>query len=301
MHPAAFAMPAGMAIRYDRPTADIARSVTGYNVYHADSAAERVDWFLPAPAMLCIGVGAGPITAQIRNQRFDPMPQASLIGPTSRALRVATQGGTMVGIGISAAGWIRMTGQSAHLCHNQILPAETLLGTEAVAGLIAALEAAPDDHAVKPLLDGLLPPLFGRDDPQAATIDALMALSVQDGVIEVGDVAQRIGLHDTMLRRVSQRAFGMPPKLLLRRARFLRSFVHLFLGGDIDDRSRIDSSYFDMSHYLRDANAFLGTTPRRFLQAATPFLAASIRARMAVLGAPTQALHEPPTAGRRAG
>ena len=56
----------------------------------------------------------------------------------------------------------------------------------------------------------------------------------------------------------------------------------------------IDSSYYDASHFLRDANTFLGTTPRRFMALGTTFMAASIVARGAAIGPATQALHAQP-------
>ena len=49
----------------------------------------------------------------------------------------------------------------------------------------------------------------------------------------------------------------------------------------------------DASHFLRDADRFLGTTPRRFLVHSTALLEASVRARAAALGAATCALHPP--------
>ncbi|HEX8389082.1 MAG TPA: AraC family transcriptional regulator, partial [Sphingomonas sp.] len=81
-------------------------------------------------------------------------------------------------------------------------------------------------------------------------------------------------------------------KLLLRRARFLRSFMRIFRAEDDPGYTRIDRSYFDVSHFLRDADRFLGMTPRRFSKLSTPFLDGSVRARAAVLGHATQALHD---------
>lgn len=100
-----------------------------------------------------------------------------------------------------------------------------------------------------------------------------------------------VGTDSARLRRLALRHFGLTPKLLFRRTRFLRSFLQLWQGGDIENYRAIDQSYFDASHFLRDAYTFLGTTPRRFLQQPHAFLAGSVRARAAVLGAPTQALH----------
>ncbi len=288
-------MPDGMSIRYDMPDPRLAVWVTGYTAYTAESREPQIDWFLPAPVMICIAIDAGPIFPRIGNRQFPPMPQASLIGPTSRALKVTTHGGTMVGIGISAAGWGALTARSAVDFHNKIVPAEEVLDAAFVQRLIETLTAAPDRSALRPLLDELMLPMFVREDPNDAHIRALMRLVVQPGMIEVVELAGELDITPSTLRRLSQRYFGMPSKLLLRRARFLRSFLQLFVSGNPTDASALDPSYHDMPHFLRDANTFLGTTPRRFMQIATPFLAASVRARAAVLGAPTQALHIAPS------
>ncbi len=288
-------MPEGMAIRYDMPDPRLAVFITGYTAYSAESREPQVDWFLPAPVMLGIALDAGPIHPRIGSRAFPPMTQASLIGPTSRPLSVTTHGGTMVGIGISAAGWAALTGKSAVDFHNRIVPADTILDPQVVERLIATLTAEPDKAALRPLLDEIFLPLFTREDPHAAEIRELMRLVVRPGMSEVGELAAELGITASTLRRLSQRYFGMPSKLLLRRARFLRSFVQLFVSGNPTDVTAIDPSYHDMPHFLRDANTFLGTTPRRFMQLANPFLSASVRARAAVLGAPTQALHITPS------
>lgn len=289
---AAFVMPQGMTMRYAIPAQDLRNAVTGYNLYRVDSPAERVDWFLPAPAMLCIGVRNGPVDGQIGNHRFLAMPQAFVIGPSSNALRMTTRGGTMMGIGIGAYGWARMGLPPANALHNRIVPAAALLGEEFVDRLERALQAMTDDDALKDVFDAHLPALLTQDDPNLEAIAALGQISVTDGIIRAGEVAERMDMAPTALLRLSQRYFGLTPKLLLRRARFLRSFMQMFVADAAGHTGTIDSSYHDMSHYLRDANTFLGTTPRRFMQTATPILKASIATRAAVLGTPTQALHD---------
>jgi len=295
--PATVDMPEGMSIRYEMPDARLADLITGYNAYGSDSSEPRDDWFLPAPVMICIAVNAGPIEARIGNRRFSPMPQASLIGPSSRPLNVTTHGGTMVGIGVSPAGWAALTERSAVEFHNLIVPAETVLGQQPVDQLIAALTAAPDRSELAPLLDEFCLRLFTRRDPRETDIRALSGLIVRPDISEVRELSAELGITDQALLRLSRRYFGMPAKLLLRRARFLRSFITLFVSGTPTDASAIDSSYHDMSHFHRDANAFLGMTPRRFMKLANTFLEASVRARAKALGAPTQALHVAPPMG----
>ncbi len=289
--PSAFAMPESMVMRYDLPDPTLSDYLTGYAIYASNDRTPMPNWYLPAPAMISVLVDAGPLTVAIGNHRFGPLDRASFYGPTSRAFRTETHGGIAVGIGLSALGWSRLTARSAGDFHNRVTPLSAALGPELSARLIEGLDALDDDTLIKPLLDEVFCGLFDRPHPRDDLIRAFTALTVTDGVIEMKDVADRLDIPTHELRRMATRHFGMPPKLLLRRARFLRSFIRLITADGLADYSMIDSSYFDASHFLRDAGTFLGTTPRRFIASDTVFLRASLRARAAVIGAPTQALH----------
>jgi hypothetical protein len=111
---AVFAMPPGMAIRYDQPAADLADYITGYHVYCTDSRhVGQVDWFLPGTANVRIAIDAAPFAVAIGRRSFDPVPETSLFGPTSRALKATTNGGILIGFGVSALGWSRLFGTQA--------------------------------------------------------------------------------------------------------------------------------------------------------------------------------------------
>lgn len=278
-------------MRYDMPDPALSDYLTGYAIYASSHRTPMLNWYLPAPAMISVLVDAGPLTVSIGNHRFGPLDRASFYGPTSRAFRTETHGGIAVGIGLSALGWSRLTARSAGDFHNRVAPLSGALGPELSARLIEGLDALDDDMMIKPLLDQVFGGLFDQPHPREDLIRAFTALTVTDGVIEMKDVADRLDIPTHELRRMATRHFGMPPKLLLRRARFLRSFIRLITADGLNDYSMIDSSYFDASHFLRDAGTFLGTTPRRFIASDTVFLRASLRARAAVIGAPTQALH----------
>jgi AraC-like DNA-binding protein len=288
-----FAMPPGLAIRYDPPAADLHDLVSGYATYGSQSRAEMTNWFLPAPPMICVLLDAGPVKIAIRNHRFEPAP-VSLYGSTSCAFRATTHGGIQVGIGLTALGWIRLLPRPAGSFHNRVVPLDDLLPI-AAQQLLGALDALTDETAIAPTLDEILAPLFIRHHPHEEAVRRFTDLMLVDGVIEIADAADRLGLPATTLRRIAIHAFGMPPKLLLRRARFLRSFISLLRSGEPMAYDLIDSSYYDSSHFLRDANTFLGTTPRRFMAQGTTFMAASLVARAAALGPPVQALHDRPS------
>lgn len=297
-----FDMPEGSVIRYDRSSAQIAEFITGYHLYaaHGPSSINKVDWFLPGTANIRITLNAGPIAVRIRRE-FSPLPPVALFGPTSQAMRAVTNGGIMVGIGICALGWARLFKQPASAYHDAIVPLERLTGPTLPCMLSEALAAAPDEHAVKPILDAVLAPSLTTPNPDEPVIRALSGLLIDPEAHQVSIIAERLGLPGHSLSRITSQYFGMSAKPLLRRARFLRSMTRMMrqpAGQYIRD---IDPSYYDASHFLRDAEYFLGMTPRRFMALSTPFLDASIRARAAVLGAPTQALHDPATAPANAG
>ena len=289
-----FAMPSGMAIRYDRPSAALADFITGYHVYRSDTGKEtgQVDWFLPATANVRIAIDAGPIAVTIGRRTYDPLPAASLFGPTSQALKAVTHGGVMIGFGISALGWARLFRRSAADFRNRVVPLEDALGKVFTRDLAAALQGASNDAAIAPILDAMLLARLGPPHADAPQIRGLMEILAADGPTDIASVAARLDMSTHALRRLSVRHFGFPPKMLLLRARFLRSFVRLMMAGGDPDYASIDRSYFDASHFLRDATTFLGTTPRRFMALTKPFLEASLRARNAVLGSPTQVLHD---------
>jgi len=289
--PAVFAMPAGMRMRYDIPDPAIADCVTSYAIYIGEGPEPLVNWFLPAPPMITILLDAGRLSVSIGNRVYPDVHPVSLWGATSRALRAVTRGGIMVGIGLTAIGWGRLTARSADAFRNTISDLVDVIGAAAAAHLINTLDRLNTDAHIAPALDEVLPALFRHDDAQLSAVTALESLILIDGAIGIGDVADRLGISVRDLRRLATRRFGMPAKTLLSRARFVRSYATWLMLGEPSFYSGIDTSYFDASHFLRDAQAYLGTTPRRFAAQPTAYLRASLHARAAVIGAPAHTLH----------
>lgn len=286
----AFAMPDGLAMRYDLPGGSLRETVSGYATYAARDRAEMINWFLPAPPMICVLLDAGPVSITLRQHRFN-VERVSLYGPTSRAFQATTNGGIQVGVGLTALGWIRLVPLSSSAFHNRVLPLRAIMSEALSDSLLNSLLALVDEREIAATLDAILTPLFANEHPYDDIVKRFTELMLVDGVIEIADAADRLALSSDTLRRVATYAFGMPPKMLLRRARFLRSFIGLLSSGGMQAYDRIDSSYHDASHFLRDANDFLGTTPRRFMAQGTTFMTASLVARAAAIGAPAHALH----------
>ena len=284
-------MPAGTRVRYYQPAAALAASITAYNAYGVVAETPRVDPFLPMMMMVTILIDAGPVSVTVRNRVFAPIADVTLYGAMSRPLVATTHGGVMIGAGISPVGWARLSTRSAVDFHNLALPLGDLFGPGWGEGVREELIAVTTDEDFPAILDRHLAPLLDTPHPLEPVIAGLGAMIAREDPVDIASVADRLGVTTVMLRTVAHRYFGFPPKQLLRRARFLRSFLrHSGLDGS-DDSTAIAPQYFDSSHYLRDANSFLGTTPRRFLQQPADFLRGSVRSRALVLGAPAQVLH----------
>jgi AraC-like DNA-binding protein len=221
----------------------------------------------------------------------ETLPRAALYGITSRAANMLHGGGGVtVGFNLTAVGFARLFGANATALRDRVVPLEDFVDPEWVRMVLGRLRESDGGPAVKAILDRALPPLFAEAHPLEADIQRIADLLLRPGVVSLPEEAAAIGMSPRRLERLSSRFFGFPPKLLLRRARFLRSIVALKLAGPPYDLSVIDPAYHDQPHFIRDAHRFLGMTPARFLRIATPYLDSVLRARAIVHGAAIAAL-----------
>ena len=129
--------------------------------------------------------------------------------------------------------------------------------------------------------------------PVDPAIAALNAALVDPEMIAVADLAERLDMNVRSLERLCRRAFGFPPKLLLRRQRFLRSLERFMLDPSLKWLGVLGSHYHDQSHFVRDFRRFMGMSPSDYAKVEKPLLSAAAQARMARFGKAVQGLHEP--------
>jgi AraC-like DNA-binding protein len=290
-----FRLPPQTALRYERPAPALRHYLTSYFVLDSEPVDPPMtsELMLPSWAQIWIVMTTGPIKVEIGNRRYEPMPQAVLYGVTSRAMPVTAHGGVTIGIDISPLGWARLFQQSAEALRDRVTPLDQLMSPAFVKELVSALSASDRALEVKDILDDLFTRHMAAPHRDEAVIAQVMRLICDPGVTSLDAATAESGINAHTLRRVSQRYFGFPPKTLIIRARFLRAFVPMLLTRDIDKKA-IPSAYHHRSHFLRDAERYLGMTVRRFMAADTPYLKAALRARLMILGAPTPALDDPP-------
>jgi AraC-like DNA-binding protein len=229
-------------------------------------------------------IGGGPVVA---------VPHFVATGPTSKASYFAAGNMRAWGVGILPAGWAKFFALAAEDLTDRFCDGSTHPAFAAFAPLVGKLRQANDLDAAAATIDRHLVALLAgapRDDP--AILAAHRAL-VDDDLASVADLAEKLALSERSVERLSRRAFGFPPKLLLRRQRFLRSLGRFMLDPSMTWIDTLDHQYYDQAQFTRDFQRFMGMSPRAYAARPKPILGAAAFARAAAAGAAVQGLHEP--------
>jgi len=124
-------------------------------------------------------------------------------------------------------------------------------------------------------------------------IMAIHGALVDPDTVTVRDLVARAGGSQRTVERTCRRAFGFPPKLLLRRQRFMRSLTHFLLDPTLKWIGAIDGHYHDQAQFVRDFREFMGMTPRQYAALPKPIIGAVMHERARFATSATQALDSP--------
>jgi AraC-like DNA-binding protein len=282
-----------LRIRFFLPSPELAPYITTYyftEAGHAEGVIE--DYLHPEWANVRL-VARGAIFGSIGGSELARMPDFVAAGPTSIATHFGLQKGRYWGIGLLPTGWARFVDAPANR-H---------------ADIFTDIDADPAFAAFRPLRNAVDPD--GEVAQQAAAIDTHMKLlltrpeveeariltlhrSLLDREIEtVAALAERLGLSARSLERLANQVFGFPPKLLLRRQRFLRCLAQFMLDPSLKWLNTLDWHYHDQAHFTRDFRRFMTMSPREYARLDHPVLRAAAIARSQVAGEAVQGLHNP--------
>ena len=92
-------------------------------------------------------------------------------------------------------------------------------------------------------------------------------------------------MGERSLERLCRRYFGFPPKLLLRRQRFLRTLAQFMFDTRLTWSKAIDGQYYDQAQFVRDFRSFMGMTPSEYADTPHPILEKIMALRFADQGA----------------
>ena len=198
------------------------------------------------------------------------------------------------GIGLLPLGWAVFANLPADAFANSIHDARKTAEFTAFAALGDQILAAQGDPAEQ--LRRIIAWFrdednrIGKADPRIGCIHAAL---VEPELPNVAQLAEHCNLNQRTLERLCPRHFGFPPKLLLRRQRFMRSVAQFMLDPSLGWIGALDSLYFDQSHFVRDCKDFLGMSPTAYAETDHPVIAGFMRERMRAHGSAVQTLDDP--------
>lgn len=281
----------GVSYKYFLPAPSLRAMITTYYMIeiHGDEPIE--DLLFPEWANIRLLLdGEWSQTFVDGRVAIHPPRSAVMSGVISRTSTVRGAPGRLVGVGFLPAGWAVFTALPACDYVDQITPLANFVGP-AADELLREVMAAPDEATMIAALDAwLLAHMAGRRAAEAMLVAAHEAM-LDPEIHSVAEWARRLGRSPRQLERLALTYFGMGPKALLRRQRFLRSFASIReqppgLWGRL-----IDPGYVDQSQFVRDFRHFMGMPPRAYFARDFSLMKAAGRARAALLGDPLHGLH----------
>ena len=221
-------------------------------------------------------------------------------GPSSQGVRFSIGTTRMWGVGLLPLGWTKFVPAPAGEFADALVDGHAHPAFAKFAPLAATIFGeAPDAAAELARIEAHFMARLDEPVPDEARILAIHAALVDPDTRTVGDLVARAGLTPRTLERACNRAFGFPPKALLRRQRFLRSLGDFMLDPSLKWIGAIDGQYHDQAQFVREFRQFMGLTPRQYAAMPKPILGAMVHARAAFAGKPVQALDGPDGGGAK--
>lgn len=287
-----------VSTRFFIPSAELSPYIsTIYQTEFALQPGEVVrDWLHPEWANVRMA-DTPAWSSGIGGAEFQPLARIIATGPTSLATHFKVDGPMRSwGIGLLPLGWLRLLDAPA----NQYCDATTECVANTPFAHFAKLHElvfrGPNDPAAQAkLIEGFLVDLLSQRPRQEeeSRVHAAHTTLIDDDVRSVSELAERLGVSSRSLERLSLRAFGFSPKLLLRRQRFLRSLAQFMLDPSLTWIKTLDWHYVDQAHFVRDFRRFMTMSPSEYAAQEHPVLRSAARARAVAMGAAVQALHQP--------
>ncbi|MDJ0643898.1 MAG: helix-turn-helix domain-containing protein [Erythrobacter sp.] len=286
-------------VRFALPAEDLRPFVTTY--YHTDvkcspNEAWLEDYLHPEWPNLRF-MSEGFSQASIGPGELMDTPAFSVSGPTSLASRFRIGSGSSWGIGLMPLGWATFVKGKAGDYADRAVDGTTDQAFAAFHPLADALAACEGGFAAElEVIEAHMAGMIGSPVRNAGKIAAINTALVDPEIATVSELAERVDMNVRSLERLSRKAFGFTPKLLLRRQRFLRSLAQFMLDPSLNWLSTLDHHYHDQAHFVRDFKRFMGMAPSAYAKLEKPLLIAAAQARMAIAGEAVQGLHEPEAA-----
>jgi AraC-like DNA-binding protein len=205
-----------------------------------------------------------------------------LFGANSRPLAVRVKGPfTVVGLAFRPSGWRAVFKQPADTFTDRMLPLSEAWGDALATEMFETVRDAPDDASKVAAVEAIIMKQMAtlkrpRIDNEMARLEIIART---DSVARVDNIARELGMSTRQMERRSLATFGLTPKAVLRRSRFLDMAAAMRGFSTPDQALLFKLRYFDESHLNREFRHFASMTPGAFNKAFTPLFTAGLKLR----------------------
>jgi AraC-like DNA-binding protein len=273
-----------LGVRNYAPAADLAPFVRRYFVIGADVPEDQVieDMLLAELAFVRVLI-KGDWSAQPPGGEWKSAGNGLLFGGNSRPLQVKSKGPfQMAAFAVRPSAWRSLFTQPASDFVNDMVPLANAWGDVADQLVIDMGRARSDAAMVKAMDRAVRTQLQMARRPR---IDQKIALFEKiartDSTTKVEDIAKLLDLSVRQFERRCHAVWGLSPKAILRRSRFLDMTESMRGMSKPGEEHLAGLRYFDQSHLNREFWYFAGMTPGKFAKATTPLFDEALRQRIA--------------------
>lgn len=224
-------------------------------------------------------------------------PRAAVFGPTSCSFSCQVIDGHIIGVYLMPRGWARLVRKDASKFADRFEPMRAIFGDDADAIHQGVLDAQGDFQGQVAAFERVLLKRLRESAPEPPEVAVIEAMLLDPDIRTVEQAMNGVGMEDWRFARFVRRNFGFTPKMLMRRARFIRSLMAIRDNPGASWASLLDEAYVDQSHFIRDCRDFLDMTPGQFAARYQPVANASYNERTRILGDPHHVLQQEQDAG----
>ncbi|MFN0045171.1 MAG: helix-turn-helix domain-containing protein [Sphingorhabdus sp.] len=271
-----------MLSRTYRPSADLAPFVRRFYVFEAPLPdAMVVEDFLLAETAFVRCLLRGDWAGETGPGEWGTAGKTVFFGANSKPFKVRVKGGFAVtGFAIRPSGWHVLFSEPHHMVADKMLPLQLLWGQLADKMFEDVAEAKDDAGQLQAMENAIRKRLALFQPCDADTQMARFEIIARtDSTIRIEEAASQVGLSVRQLERRCLAAFGLTPKAILRRSRFLDSATAMRGFSSPSEGELGALRYYDQSHMNREFRRYTGMTPKVFASAITPLQTAGLKLR----------------------
>lgn len=269
------------------PSERLAPYIARHYIFSVDApdAFELIDQLLAETIFVRLLL-QGDWAAELNPGEWSNVGPAVFFGSNSRPMRVRVRGGfRVVGIALCPAGWPALSNAPASEFTDRMLPLDAIAGDRAAALFADVASVTDDDEAGDQAIIAVIERHFsallderGWQAPHPA-MHRFELVARNNSTAKVADVAAELGIAPRQLERLCLTHFGMSPKAVLRRSRFLDMASAIRGLSHPDEHELAALRFSDQSHLIYEFHRFISMTARQFGKTPTPLLDAGLELR----------------------